>query len=540
MTEKENDVTTVVVLEHSRWLLADVLDVDTAMTLIALVSEDPADWTEAMDGWPRYCTPAVAEFASGVPMEETDRESVTETLRSSEAWVAIDFRSKRLLTGGNFQEVGRDATFAMVVDESGKQQFPMSVHLPPWWELHELVTADELDQPRQSPIDKPVVNREILFGDVMLMELATRVLETIKSDAWRTSGASDNEQARYPFTVTVHRDWLMTPREDLGGRMPRELLHGATQWSDRVTWGQRIRFENGGPMVAAPRDWDGFATAPMGSQEMCLYFDLCRELINAAWFHVTKPNESPITVNALSKLLGDVKDNWLESPFQGVSPPSFMIECDRRRVPRGVGVAIEGIDGEESDSHLVDCDCPVCQMMADGVFGVGFTSIDGHHLELDDEFAFSMLATRTAWEEQQKEDAEIQAEMDRRWAKHEANSDAVDPFASAWTGIGDDRPIPGDTSGVLKMAFMVAEVVSELETSDADRDDITSLNECFAHYRRSGADDRRESASELKANLQTLADRYPQLTSRSVDLQSRIDESLRNPAIDENDLDFPF
>ncbi len=37
--------------------------------------------------------------------------------------------------------------------------------------------------------------------------------------------------------------------------------------------------------------------------------------------------------------------------------------------------------------------------MYDGMFGVGFTSIDGHHLELDDEFAFSKCETREEWEE---------------------------------------------------------------------------------------------------------------------------------------------
>ncbi len=77
--------------------------------------------------------------------------------------------------------------------------------------------------------------------------------------------------------MEIHRDWLMTARDDLDGRRPRDLLHGAHRWSDSIVWGQRMRFEDGSPIVAAPDDVVGYVDAPMGSQEMYLYFDLCRE-----------------------------------------------------------------------------------------------------------------------------------------------------------------------------------------------------------------------------------------------------------------------
>ena len=51
-------------------------------------------------------------------------------------------------------------------------------------------------------------------------------------------------------------------------------------------------------------------------------------------------------------------------------------------------------------------------MMSDGAFGGGFTAIDGHLLELDDEFAFSTKETREEWEEQQREFARFAAEME--------------------------------------------------------------------------------------------------------------------------------
>jgi hypothetical protein len=550
--EQDDVEVTMLVIESSRCLMARNLNVDTTTTLIALISEDPASWDEAMSVWPRYRTPAVCEFVSSVPLEPTDRDEMIKALLPSDAWVAIDFHRKRVLTGGEFMPVGRDAVFAMVVDESGKQHCPLSVHLPPWWELREGVTPDVVNEPRQSPINKLNVDRDVLYGDSFLAEIAARVLEVVDSHAWHDSKARDDQKARYPFTTAIHRDWLMTPRGDLDGRMPRQLLHGAIEWIDHVTWGQRLRFEDGGPMVAAPDDWAGFPTAPMGSQEMCLYFDLCRELIEASWFwsesddgKLARVNHE-LALNQLTQFLRGVEDDWLSSPFEGGSPPNFIIECDRRRVPRGAGVAIEGIDRMQSEQHVADCDCPICEMMADGMFGVGFTSIDGHHLELDDEFAFSMHETREAWEKQQREEAEFRAEMDLKWSEREATGETNDPFTSAWTGINDDdlnrddSPFSGRQGGHLKLAFMVAEIVSELEINSAPRDEINALNECFANYRRCDDDERPQRASELKANLQSLANRYPGLVSKSADLQSRIDEAERASAVNDSDLDYPF
>lgn len=539
----ELDECTVVVLEPTRCLMAESIDSDTAMTVLALLSEDPSSWDEAASVWPRYCSPAVCEFASGVSFAETERESAIEALSVAQAWLVIDFDSGRLFTGGGFHEVGRDAAFAMVVDEEGKQHWPMSVHLPPWWELHENAEVSEICQSRQSPFKRPHVNRDVLYGQAFLADISGRILKAVNSPAWRQSSACHGESERYPFTMAVHRDWLMTPREDLEGRMPRELLHGAIDWIDRVTWGQRLRFEDGRPMVAAPDDWDRFATASMGRQEMCIYFDLCRELINAGWcwcegdngIHSEHSNES--AVSWLIAFLKDVKEDWLNSSFEGGSTPGFIIECDRRRVPRGAGVAIQGIQGVESEQHIADCDCPICEMMADGMFGVGFTSIDGHHLELDDEFAFSMHETREAWEAQQREYEEFSAEMDRKQAEREQTATS-DPFGTAWSGLHHDGTIPGDRGGYLKIAFMIGELVSDLQHLEAEQEEIKTLNEAFANYRRSEGSS--SSGEHLKEILQIISERYPELISKAADMQSRIDEATRRVACDDSDLGYPF
>ena len=545
----DNDSSTLVVLDSTGCLIAEAIDNDTALTILALISDDPSTWEEALSVWPRYRSPSVCEYPSSLPLEDRELQGVAATLSRADAWAVIDFENKRVFTGGLFPELGRDVTLKMTDDEDDNDACSVSIHLPPWWEFHENVEVNSLNQARVSQITKPKVNREILYGKAFLADISSRILSIARSDAWRNCRIIDGRRAVRSFTIEVHRDWLMTPREDLDGRMPRQLLHGAIQWSDSVVWGQQLRCQDGEPLVAVPDDWEGFATAPMGSQEMCMYFDLCREIIGAGW-HWCQTHEGSLTKEPLESLhaqliqfLGAVKEEWLKNPFEEGAPPSFVIECDQRRVPWGAGVAIEGIDIEGSDSvpseqHIPDCDCPICAMMADGMFGVSFTSIDGHHLELDGEFAFSMVETREEWEEEQGEYGDL--DDDSEWDEDEIDEDQVedpDPderFVSAWSGVKHDGPIPGDRGGYLKMAFMISEIGMVLQDRGAEKDEVRRLNTDFADYRRSGAQCE-ESAARLRDTLQSISNRYPELISRSADLQSRIDENSR--ALASNDLD---
>ena len=90
-------------------------------------------------------------------------------------------------------------------------------------------------------------DREFLFGVPMVAAIADQVLE-IKSNGRFAEALKNEPDARDPFyslTIEVHRDWLMTPREDLDGLYPRQMLHGGIDWIDSLAWGQRLRFEQG-------------------------------------------------------------------------------------------------------------------------------------------------------------------------------------------------------------------------------------------------------------------------------------------------------
>lgn len=534
----------VVLLDERSCRLAASLDADSAVTLIAVASEDPSSWDEIVSYWPRYRTPEMSEFADGLPLQVVDWATAIDAIDEEESWCVIDLVQKRICTGRNVMKVDRDAVFAMVTDEKGNQHCPMSVHLPPWWELKEHVEPFVVKKPRDMPIVVPRTNREVLVGSAMIDFFASRIMSMVGDGLLPMELSSPQEvddpeanNALYRLTVNVHRDWLMTPRQDLQGRTPRVLLFGAHDWSDRVINGQRLRFEDGAPMVAAPDDVDGYEDAPMGREEMIIYFDLCREVIRGGWFwcqnevdaaRLSLSHERAQLISELCTFLSAVRDDWLQQPFEGGSPPSFIVECSRRRVPRGAGVSIAGMMGQEQEQHIPDCDCPLCNMMASGMFGVGFTSLDGHHLELDEEFAFSTRESYEEWEEQQAEWAEMSSEMDRKREEREAREAAgeteQDEFASAWSSPMLDGPLPGDRFGRMKLAFRLTEIISDLESNSAPNELIKNLNVSFREYHQSEPLQREVAKRVLTSHLDATGQRYPMLVSKVADFQSQVDE----------------
>ncbi|MFY7877967.1 MAG: hypothetical protein ACOVQM_21090 [Pirellula sp.] len=75
---------------------------------------------------------------------------------------------------------------------------------------------------------------------------------------------------------------------------------------------------------------------------------------------------------------------------------------------------------------------------------------------------------------------------------------------------------------------MLAEVISTLKTLDAPHDSVQRLNQLFSSYRRDSSFEKPQAAIALQEYLQALSETYPELVSKSADLQSQIDEAIRN------------
>ena len=543
MTEYPSDEAPIVVVLRDRQSirLATHLDEDTATTLIAVISEDPASWEEIVAYWPRYATPAVCEFADAIPLSIVSQDTAITAMESVADWYLIDMVQKRFCMGVDTSVIDRDEVFALETDDDGTQRYIVPVHLPPWWEHHTNMLPATFDSPRDEPLQIPRTDRVLLFGSEMINDLATRILSVSNDPEFSIQDLNmedhEDREALYQKTVEVLRAWLMTPRNDLQGRCPRDLLHGAHSWSSKVAQGQLLRYEDSKAMIAVPDDVEGVASAPMGSEEVILYFGLCRELIHQGW-NWCETKVQTIELGELSDYLSKVRDEWMSEPYEGGSPPSFIIECSRRRVPRGVGLAIQGINGIESKKHIPDCDCPICSMMEEGMFGIGFLGLSGERLEMDNEFAFSLYETFEEWQQKQDEwnnalggshespnlfDLEVEDDE----ALKEEDSDPVDEFRSAWSNPMLDDPLGNGKFGQMKLAFRLAEIISDLEFAMADRDIISNLNQSFLAFVRGDKAVRLAAKQELREHLDNACQTFPKIVSKAADFQSQIDEFER-------------
>jgi hypothetical protein len=92
--------------------------------------------------------------------------------------------------------------------------------------------------------------------------------------------------------------------------------------------------------------------------------------------------------------------------------------------------------------------------------------------------------------------------------------------------MGSD-PLPGDPQGFLKFAFLLAEIISLLQSADAGRDEVQNLNQLFTRFRQSDEASLVSSSRRLSQALEASATQFPQLVSRVADFQSKLDEHIR-------------
>ena len=160
------------------------------------------------------------------------------------------------------------------------------------------------------------------------------------------------------------------------------------------------------------------------------------------------------------------------------------------------------------------------------------------------------------------EDIERERQAAENGDNHNENQSARDEeeeFASAWSGGVSDDPIPGDAGGNLKLAFLMAEIVSEMKSAEGSEPEtsnelrptesistnstpndpaskqlasselVKQLNVDFSMFRNSSYEDLAENTNSLTDALEQVATVHPNLVARIADFQSRIIEHARRP-----------
>lgn len=269
-------------------------------------------------------------------------------------------------------------------------QLPYSIAAD-WVLTNDLATFSTTQRERRESRGKLVRrdDRDILFG-----KCPEYIATAILTAAERLRAWSESECQK--FVRETHAKWLMTPRVDLDHHCPREVMLDARHWhlcKDLVHQQHRWTLLNSAP-PGLPRTSSAYRYAGFGDHEIIIYYELIRELFSTSINRVRTgrltPADWPEEVERLEKHLQD----WMNFPqYELLSgrTPAAVIDRERRRLP-------EVISDEE---EMGDCDCPLCQTMADEAFGVTFWTLDDSGM--DHEFAFSLFATKAEWDEEQAE-----------------------------------------------------------------------------------------------------------------------------------------
>ncbi len=499
-------------------VLAWAVDDWTALLALAALSAEPETLEEFFDSLrryhPRHC------------LDESGREvALDDALNSDQPSCLIDLDSQSVLAAGEFELPHRIEVYD--ADENDRPQgIPCAwLNLADDW-LLEMAGPDWLtvinDRARARSIDQRIDTRAVLFGRPMLEFLANQIL------AADIPGTDDN-QTRHARIRAIHAQWLMTSRSDLLGCTPREMLLRKRSHIDlELQFRSQQWSMQGFAPPALGKDAAAYRFGGYGTVEIVTYFDLMRSLLQFAW-EQTREHSSVgrrLDKDQLVQRLATYRDAFLNAPPDDDGSQTTcreLIESERRRVP----ITADG-------SHL-DCDCPICQAMADGSIGgsPAFLFFDGHHLELEDEFAFSLTASREEWDQDQQDLRYLGELPDDDPAEDEPGDDHSE---SAWTSTFVDWEKvlgPGGSPQVAKLAigFQLAEVVSELQRHQRSQPSIDALNAAFSRFQKAG--DRiveQSAAQELRDNLEQVASSHADLIPRCADLQSCLDEVLRSRA----------
>lgn len=343
----------------------------------------------------------------------------------------------------------------------------------------------------------------------------------------------------YDTIKEIHARWLMSPREDLRGHCPREVL--LAEHEHRM-FDMQHRCDQWSMMRKCPRGVDetshAFRLGGFGTHELVMYYDLLRELLWSCWERLMEMAESPSRAKQpVSLTRGDflslevprletVRENWLDSPnpeFDGQTP-RWIIYQERLRIPYAVSGA----------AAMIDPDCPCCQMLAD-LPGPMFWHLDASGM--DYEFPFDIYhRTREEWEANQSDDDSMYPPFALTENTDRENGlGMIDPtsvwsrsFSAAGTG---DAPL---SIRVFGLGGHLAELIVDLREQDDARGFVDRVNRDFGNLREVLGVTGDNSMSTLveptilrfSETLQDLSESYPELEPKCSDLVRQLQSLL--------------
>src|SRR6266850_2382887 len=379
--------------------------------------------------------------------------------------VVIDLAARIVAIESTYSQPGPEGE-VFYHDGHALTDVPILYRVPADWLFVNSVDAYQWSRERRA-IERaanPAIDaRAILFGRPLLefivnayVSLPARARCPIPSPAESDTIEPDAmQQALAKEISTIHARWLLTPREDLHGQAPRDVLLAHQDFIDFDLHTRSLQWslQNEGPPCLDENSF-AYRFAGFGTHEWVLYYDLVRHLIyslielrsTATLSAACGPEQvgqlvrdaGREQIDQLIAKLDQIKTEWLENPQPDLEGriPAIIIENERKRLPQAM----------RPHDMIIDDDCPMCQMFGDETsplgMGVGFWHLDGSHM--DDDFAFSWFKTRREWEVENRRREEFDREFNRKWKERKeriARGETLEhdpffdpePFGAGWS-----------------------------------------------------------------------------------------------------------
>jgi len=332
--------------------------------------------------------------------------------------LVIDLASRIVLNDSTYSAPGPEGE---VDYHDGTQATECSIpyRLPDDWLFVNSFEAYRWSRDRRRMVRQatlPLDTRAVLYGHPLLEFILASSNDLNKAE--NGDGASESLANQIS---AIHAHWLMTPRHDLRGQSPRDVVLEKQDFIDFDLHTRALQwtFQGEGP-PCLPRDSFAFRFAGFGTHEWVVYYDLVRHLLWSAVDIDCRDRETAIST--LEKLM----TSWLESKCDDYDGrvPAIIIQNERKRLPQTMS----------AKEMIIDENCEWCRMSAQDLemgFGPGFWYLDG--CNMDEGFVFSHFRTLAEWEAQQREWEEFNRKFEREQLEQKRSIGPVerveaDPF----------------------------------------------------------------------------------------------------------------
>ncbi len=421
-------------LVDAHTILSGTIHGSVADRCIAALSAEPETIIELEAALARYMKPdetGMGPFASFRTSPEIDSEPYDAGV------MVIDLGGRVVSSESTYSQPGPEG-HVYYHDGTQLTDIPISYHLPDDWRFVNSIEAYRWSAERrrsERQANPPVDARAVLYGLPLIEFIFNAGGALLEKSRTFPQEGDEAREAMQSEIVQVHANWLMTPRTDLRGRSPRDVMlekqnlinldmdSRCMQWS----------IQGEGP-PCLPADSFAYRYGGFGTHEWVVYYDLVRCLLwtavaarrstnaDESQLNVTadgsQPEQLPVdVVNSGGKFLDiptldRIKSDWLEHGWGAYDgrTPAIIVENERRRLPITLSPA----------ELIIDEDCDCCRMMAlDAEMGGGptFWHLDGCNME--EEFAFSTCLTREDWEAEIRQREEFNREFDRKMEERE-------------------------------------------------------------------------------------------------------------------------